>query len=46
VVVKDWEIDFPVEGIITLQEAMNELVLWHQRDIKLGDVDLKPYIAS
>ena len=34
---EDWEIDFPVEGIITLQEAMNELVLWHRRDIKLGD---------
>jgi hypothetical protein len=32
-----WEIDFSVEGIITLQEAMNELVLWHRRDIKLGD---------
>jgi hypothetical protein len=34
---EDWEIDFPVEGIITLHEAMNELVLWHRRDIKLGD---------
>jgi hypothetical protein len=34
---EDWEIDFPAEGIITLQEAMNELVLWHRRDIKLGD---------
>jgi hypothetical protein len=34
---EDWEIDYPVEGIITLQEAMNELVLWHRRDIKLGD---------
>jgi hypothetical protein len=34
---EDWEIDFLVEGIITLQEAMNELVLWHRRDIKLGD---------
>jgi hypothetical protein len=34
---EDWEIDFPDEGIITLQEAMNELVLWHRRDIKLGD---------
>jgi hypothetical protein len=33
----DWEIDFPVEGIITLQKAINELVLWHRRDIKLGD---------
>ena len=34
---EDWETDFPVEGIITLQEAMNELVLWHRRDIKFGD---------
>jgi hypothetical protein len=34
---EDWYIDFPVEGIITLQEAMNELVRWHRRDIKLGD---------
>jgi hypothetical protein len=34
---EDWEIDFLVEGIITLQEAMNELVLWHRRDVKLGD---------
>jgi hypothetical protein len=34
---EDWEIDFLVEGIITLQEAMNELVLWHRRDIKLSD---------
>jgi hypothetical protein len=34
---EDWDIDFPVEGTITLQEAMNKLVLWHRRDIKLGD---------
>jgi hypothetical protein len=34
---EDWEIEFPVEGIITLQESINELVLWHRRDIKLGD---------
>jgi hypothetical protein len=34
---EDWEIDFPVEGIITLHDAMNELVLCHRRDIKLGD---------
>jgi hypothetical protein len=34
---EDWEIDFLVERIITLQEAINELVLWHRRDIKLGD---------
>jgi hypothetical protein len=34
---EDWEIDYPVEGIMTLQQAVNKLVLWHRRDIKLGD---------